>query len=64
MVPGKMFCMIRGAFSNWQDVCSPMSQADNMKYFWRNVLEEIVIVQIDDAPKFEGTNFASKQFLL
>lgn len=49
MVPGEMFYLIRGAFSTWQDVCDPMSQADNMNIF---------IVLFDKVPNFEDANFA------
>ncbi len=48
MVLGNMFNTIWGAFSAWQDVCSPVTQEDSMN---------IVTVQFDKVLNFEMQTF-------
>lgn len=46
MVPGKMLYLIQRAFSNWQDVCSPMSQADNINIFGEMFLKKFLLCSL------------------
>lgn len=46
MVPVKMLYLIQQAFSNWQDACSPMSQADNMNIFGEMFLNTLLLCSL------------------